>query len=467
MENENRRLIHHYIPNSVPKAQKRMLQEIGAESIEELFELIPEDLRFEGTLDMPEPFLDEVSLSRHMKQILGKNVSCEDNLCFLGGGICQHYVPAVCDEIIHRSEFLTAYAGTGYEDHGRYQALFEYASMVAELVDRDVVTIPTYDGSMAAGTALRMASRITGRDRVLVPELTNPDRLSIVRNYCTPALRVEEVRYDRKTGWLDLNHLESMLGDDVAAVYFEVPNYAGVIEAHGDAISEMAHHVGALSIVGADPISLGVLAPPPQYGAAIVTGELGSLGIHMFYGGGRGGFVATPDEERYVGEIPNRLFGIAPTVDGAWGFGDVAWERTSFAARETSKDFVGTMASLWGIAAGVYLALMGPRGMQEIGNTIMQRSAYAASLLNEIPGVRAPAFDAPHFGEFVVKLEAPGWTVARLNEALLERKIFGGADVSRSFPEMGQAALMCVTEVHSAEDIRTLAAAFRDVLQEV
>ncbi len=465
MDNENRKPVHHYIPNSVPEVQRRMLEEIGADSIEELFELIPEDLRFGGRLNIPEPLLDEYSLSRHMKQLLDRNVSCDENLCFLGGGICQHYVPAVCDEIVHRSEFLTAYAGTGYEDHGRFQAIFEYASMIGELVDRDVVTVPTYDGSMAAATALRMAARITGRGRVLVPELLSPDRSSIVRNYCTPALWVESVRYDRKTGFLDLDHLKSLLGDDVAAVYFEVPNYAGVIESHGDEISSLAHEVGALSIVGVDPISLGVLAPPPQYGADIVTGELGSLGIHMFYGGGRGGFIATPDEERYVSEIPNRLFGIAPTVDKAWGFGDVAWERTSFAKREASKDFVGTMASLWGIAAGVYLALMGPRGMQEVGETIMLRSAYAASMLDEIPGVFAPVFDSPHFGEFMVRLDLPGATVARLNDALLKRNIFGGADVSADFPELGQVSLMCVTEVHSAEDIGVLASAVEEILR--
>lgn len=457
--------VHHYIPNSVPKVQKQMLEEIGAESIEDLFELIPEDLRFEGLLDIPEPLLDEYSLSRHMKRILSRNTSCEDALCFLGGGMCQHYVPAVCDEIVHRSEFLTAYAGTGYEDHGRHQALFEYASMVAELVDRDVVTIPTYDGSMAAATALRMAARITNRKRVLVPELIGRDRLSIIRNYCTPALEVQTVRFDRKTGQVDLEHLESSMEEDVAAVYFEVPNYAGVIEAHVNEISELAHRFGALSIVGVDPISLGVLAPPPHYGADIVTGELGSLGIHMFYGGGRGGFIATPDEERYVSEIPNRLFGIAPTVDGAWGFGDVAWERTSFAKREASKDFVGTMASLWGIAAGVYLALMGPKGMQEIGETIMSRSTYARSLLDEIPGIEAPVFDSPHFGEFMLRFDS-GTTVAEVNEALLKRGIFGGVDLSGSFDGLGQVALMCVTEVHSAADIRTLASALGDVLRE-
>jgi len=186
----------------------------------------------------------------------------------------------------------------------------------------------------------------------------------------------------------------------------------------------------------------------------------------MQYGGGHGGFIATRDEERYVMEYPSRLFGIAPTsVPGEYGFGDVVYDRTSFAVREEGREWVGTAAALWGITAGVYLALMGPQGMAELGEGIMARSRYAMTKLNEIEGIEAPAFHAPHFREFVVRFDGTGRTVAEINAALLDRGIFGGKDLSAEFPELGQSALYCVTEVHARADIDRLAGAVREVVR--
>lgn len=457
--------VHPYIPNSVPEVQEEMLRAIGVEDIEELYALVPEELRCRGKLNLPAPLPDEVSLDRHMQEILSKNTSTREVLSFLGGGCWPHYVPAICDVISQRSEFLTAYAGEPYEDHGRFQALFEYASMIGELVEMDVVSVPTYDGSQAAATALRMASRITGRDVVLVPQNLNPDRRSIIGNYCHPDIEVVEVGFDSETGSLDIEDLEKKLSRKVAAVYFENPSYLGTIETQGEEISCLAHSVGALSVVGVDPISLGILAPPPRYGADIVCGELQPLGVHMHFGGGRGGFIATPDDERFVAEYPLRLFGIAPTVDGAWGFGDVAWERTSFAQRENAKEFVGTMAALWGITAGVYLALLGPQGIRDLGELIVYRSAYAAKKLGELPGVRCPRLSAPHFKEFVVDFSGTGRAAAEVLEGLKMKGILGGIDLSRSFPELGQSVLVCVTEVHTKGDIDRFAGALGEILE--
>jgi len=159
---------HPYIPNSVGEVQAAMLKEIGLNDIDQLYEDIPQALRFKGRMNLPPPLLSECTLRRHVNEVLSKNQNCQDNINFLGGGCWQHYVPAICDEINQRSEFLTAYAGEPYEDHGRFQALFEYQSLMAELVDMDVVNVPTYDWSQAASTSLRMASRITGRREVLI-----------------------------------------------------------------------------------------------------------------------------------------------------------------------------------------------------------------------------------------------------------------------------------------------------------
>ncbi len=458
-------IVYPYIPNSVPEVKARMLRAVGAESADEFYQDVPPELRLGRDLDLPQPFLSEYGLKRHVEGLLAQNRTAGECLSFLGAGCYQHHVPAVCDEVNQRGEFLTAYAGEPYDDHGRFQALFEYASMMGELLDMDVVNVPTYDGYQAAATALRMAGRITGRGRVLLPRTTDPGKLSKIRDYAQPALEIELIGYDPETGGLNLDALQAALSPETAAVYWDVPAYLGFIETQGDQVAQLAHEAGALCVVGVDPISLGVLAPPAAYGADLVCGDIQPLGMHMQYGGGQAGFIASHDEEAYVMEYPSRLFGIAPTsVPGEYGFGDVAYERTSFAQREGGKEWVGTAAALWGITAGVYLALMGPQGMVEIGQGIMARARYAMMGLDQIEGVRAPLFAGPHFKEFAVNFDGTGRTVGEINQALLARGIFGGKDLSAEFPELGQSALYCVTEVHTQADLDRLARAIEEVV---
>ncbi len=451
-----RKFIHPYIPNSVPEVQQEMLQEIGVKAIDEFYECIPVEQKVQGKLDLPDPLLSEAALKRHVEGILARNQPAGNMISFLGGGCWDHHVPAVCDEIAARSEFLTAYAGEPYEDHGRFQALFEYASMMAELLDVEVVNIPTYDGSQAAATALSMACRITGRPEVLVAASTAPDRLSVIKGYLYPDIKVNLFDYDTDTGLADLDDLSARLSNQTAAVYFENPAFLGYLETRGRKISALAHERGALSVVWTDPASLGVLSPPSAYGADLTCGEIQPLGIHMFMGGGRAGFIGAPDDERYIKEYPSRLFGIAPTTHREWGFGDVAWERTSFASRETSKEFVGTASALWGITAGVYLALMGPEGMRELGENCIKRTRYALNKMAELPGIKAPVIGTHFFKEFVVNFDGCGKTVAHINAELLSRGIMGGLDLSQNYPGMGQSALYSLTEKRSREDIDCL-----------
>jgi len=464
---KGKQTVYPYIPNSVSTVKNKMLKEIEAKSADDFYQDIPEKLRLKKKMNLPQPLLSEHSLRRHMEGILSKNKTCQEYLNFLGAGCWQHYVPAVCDEVNQRGEFLTAYAGEPYDDHGRWQALFEYASMMGELLNMDVVNVPTYDWLQAAATSIRMASRITSRREVLISKTISADKLSKIRDYCKPEIKVKLLNYDRETGQLDLNFLKDEISSKTAAVYFENPSYLGFIEAHGDEISKIAHDHGSISIVGVDPISLGILNPPIEHDADIVCGDLQPLGMHMQFGGGHAGFIATRDEEKYVIEYPSRLFGIAPTsVEGEYGFGDVAYERTSFALREEGKEFVGTAAALWGITAGVYLALMGPQGMREIGEGIMQRSCYAILQISKIDGVKCPVFQSIHFKEFVVNFDGAGKTVAEINKALLRRhKIFGGKDLTKEFPELGNSALYCVTEVHAKDDIDRLANAMKEAVQ--
>ena len=464
--NEKHPTVYPYIPNSVPAVKEQMLKEVGAESVEDFYEDVPEKLRLKENMNLPRPLSSEYALKRHVEGILAKNKTCQEYLSFLGAGCYQHHVPAVCDEVNRRGEFLTAYAGEPYDDHGRFHALFEYASMMGELLNMDVVNVPTYDGFQAAATSLRMATRITGRREVLIAKIISADLLSKIRDYCKPEIEIKLIGYDSKTGQLDLDALEAEISDKTAAVYFENPSYLGFIETRGDEISKVAHGHGAVCVVGADPISLGVLTPPADYGADIVCGDIQPLGMHMQFGGGQAGYIATRDEEKYVMEYPSRLFGIAPTsVEGEYGFGDVAYERTSFAVREEGKEWVGTAAALWGITAGVYLALMGPQGMAEIGEGIMAKSRYAMMQMDKIEGVKAPVFQSPHFKEFVVNFDGTGKTVAEINKALLAREIFGGKDLTEEFPELGNSALYCVTEVHTKDDIDRLVIALKEVVK--
>jgi glycine cleavage system P protein (glycine dehydrogenase) subunit 1 len=457
--------VHPYIPNSVPRVRAQMLREIGVEDVAGLYADIPERLRFSGTLALPLPLHSELELRRHVEEMLARNHSCADTLSFLGGGCWQHHVPAVCDEIGNRAEFVTAYYGETYTDHGKLQALFECASLIGELVELDAVSQPTYDWASAAASAMAMAARITGRNIALVPATLAPERRSVIQGYCEPRLRIQETAVDLATGQLDLGALERAMTPDVACVYLENPAYLGTLETRAPEIADLAHAAGALCVVGVDAVSLGVLEAPPRYGADIVCGELQGLGVRMHFGGGLAGFIATPDEERYVVEYPTFLIGLAPTVvPGEYGFGEVMWERISYVQRGESSEYAGTTQNLWAIVAAVYLSLLGPQGLAELGQGIMQRSQYTAKRLSQLPGVTAPALAAPFFKEFVVRFDDTGKTVADINAHLRERGIFGGKNLSAEFPALGQSALYCVTEIHTQRDIDRLVDALGEVI---
>lgn len=448
------KFIHPYIPNSVPEIQEAMLKEIGAKSIDEFYEAIPERLRYTEKLNLPEAKISEQELKIYIEKIVNKNKTCEENISFLGGGCYNHYVPSICDEINGRAEFLTAYAGEPFEDHGRFQALFEYASMMGELLEMDVCNVPTYDWGQAASTSVRMAGRINGRKKALLLGAIDPERLLIMENYCRNFLEFEFVPFDPATGKIDLADLKSKLNADVSSVYFENPSYLGYIEDQGQEIADMAHDAGAIVIVGCDPTSLGILKPPAEYGADIVCGDIQSLGKHIQYGGGQAGFIATHDDETFVAQYPSRIFGLEETsVKGEWGFGDVTYERTSFADRDNCNEFIGTATALWGITAGVYLAIMGPQGMKELGELVLHKSQYAIQKFSEINGVSVMFPETCNFKEFVVNFDKTGKSVKEINQDLLEAGIFGGIDLSKSFSTLGESALYCVTEVITVEDI--------------
>ena len=453
---------------SPPGVVDEMLAEIGLDDVEQLFEQIPQEHRLSRPVELAPAIRAEAALRRHVGEILSRNATCAENLSFLGGGCWQHYVPAFCDEIVSRSEFLTPVWGTPASDFGRNQAWFEYASQLGELVDMDFVGLPVYTWGCAAGNAARMAARLTGRDQLLVPAAIDPERLAVIRNYCAPPelrnhVEVIPVDYDAATGRLDLADLREKLGERTAAVYVENPSYLGVLESEAAEIAALARAAGAETIAGVDPISLGVLAPPGSWGADIVVGTTQPLGVHMHCGGGAGGFIATRDEERYAREYPTLQVSICDTIEpGERTFGVILFEQTSYGSRENGKDWTGNSVYLWAIANAVYMALMGPHGFRDVGRAILQRSHYAARRLDELPGVSV-RFGEGFFKELVVDFGGTGRTVEAIDEGLRERGIFGGKDLSRSHPQLGQSALYCVTEAHAKADVDRLVTALEEV----
>jgi glycine dehydrogenase subunit 1 len=449
---------HPYIPNSVSKTKQEMMQEIGVESIDELYSDIPSKFQLKRRLNLPKP-MSELEVKRQVEALLSKNKTASSTP-FTGAGCWPHHVPTLVDAIVQRSEFLTSY--TPYQpeiSQGMLQALFEYQSLICELTSMDVANSSMYDWASSLGEAVRMAVRLNSRNEVLLPKIIHPERLATLRTYMEPlGTRVKLISYNRQTGQLNLDELRRECSQKTAAVYVENPSYLGFLETQVEEIAEIAHRKNALFIVGVDPISLGAVKPPGEYGADIVIGEGQPLGNHMNYGGPMLGIFACRDQNELIRQMPGRVIGLTTTQDSnRTGFCMALQTREQHIRRERATSNICTNEALCAVASATYLALLGPRGLKELDETIMTKSRYAIQLLSEIRGVKAPVFDAPHFKEFTVNFDKTGKSASNIQRELLKRYlIHGGRDVSREFPELGKTALCCVTEVHSEEEIQRL-----------
>jgi len=407
-------------------------------------------------------------VKRQVESLLSKNTTSQDTPTFLGAGCWPHYVPAVVKEIVQRTEFLTSY--TPYQpeiSQGMLQALFEYQSMICELTAMEVANSSMYDWASALGEAVRMAVRLNNRAEVVVPRIIHPERLATLQTYIEPIkTRVRTVDYHSTTGQLNLEDLKRQISAKTAAVYVENPSYLGFIETQVEEIAEMTHEARALFIVGVDPTSLGVLKPPGEYGADIVVGEGQPLGNSMNYGGPLLGVFACRGETELIRQMPGRVIGLTTTLDGSRRGCCMALQtREQHIRRERATSNICTNEALCALASAVYMSLLGPEGLRELGETIMVKTQYATQLLNGIRGVKAPVFDSPHFKEFTVNFDESGKTVRKIHNALLsQHQIHGGKDLSKEFPELGETFLYCVTEVHTQEDIDRLVRALKRVL---
>lgn len=466
--------VHPYMPNSVPEIKQQLMDELGIKAVSDIYEsIIPEDLLYKERLDLPEPIQSEYELKKHVMGLLNQNVSTEEYVSFLGAGCYKHQIPAVCDEINTRGEFLTAYCGDTYSDHGKMQAIFEYTSMMGELLDADVVSYTTYDAGQSVCSAFCMAVRIhgaAGREKsvILVPDTMNPDIYDQASAYCRNVSRIEKVGHDPDTGLMDMKELkEKLRKGDVAAVFYENPSYLGFFETQAEEIARLAHEYEAICIAQPQVSSLGIVESPMNLGADIVCGDIQPLGMHLQYGGGQAGFIASHQKLEYMEQFPTYMYGIAETDrEGVYGWGRAMNYRCSHGSREKANEYFGTETGLWGITAGVYLASMGPQGMYELGETIVQNIQYLTVRLNEIEGVRANPFGQSNFQEVIVDFNASGKSAAEINAELLKHRIFGGKDLSREFPKLGQCALYCVSELTSQTDMDALVSAVSQIVKE-
>ncbi|MDH5595332.1 MAG: aminomethyl-transferring glycine dehydrogenase subunit GcvPA [Candidatus Bathyarchaeota archaeon] len=460
--------IHPYIPNSIPKIKEEMMRRIGIQSIEELYADVPQRFKLKRRLDLPSP-RSEQEVKRLVETILSKNKTFKDMPIFLGAGCWPHYVPAAVETTIQRTELFTSY--TPYQpefSQGMLQALFEYQSMICEITAMEVANCSMYDWASALGEAVRMAARLTHRTKVLIPKIIHPERKATLETYTEPmGIRIESVGYESETGQLDVEDLKTKISEKTASVYVENPAYLGSIETQAEDISEIVHGHGALFIVGVDPISLGVLKPPGEYGADIVVGEGQPLGNPMNYGGPLLGIFACRDDMRLIRQLPGRTVGMTSTVDGKTrGFCMALQTREQHIRREKATSNICSNESLCAVASAVYLALLGPRGMRELGEAILCKARYAMQLLAKIDGVTTPMFKSAHFKEFTVNFDQTGKTALDVHERLLQRQVHGGKNIAKEFPELGETALYCVTEKHSKEDIDRLALALEAILEE-
>lgn len=428
--------------------RSEMLEAIGVPDIDALFAQIPEEARLKRDLNLP-PGLAEQDVVSLCAGMAGRNKSFYDLTCFLGAGAYDHYIPAVVDSVISRSEFLTAY--TPYQpevSQGVLQSIFEYQSLITSLTGMDISNASLYDGATAIGEAVIMAMSINNRKKAIVSNAVHPNYRQVLRTYVA-GFDIEVVESPYTAGVTDVGQLKNMLDETVSCVVVQYPNFFGSIEPL-QALADAVHAAGALLIVSVDPISLGLLTPPGAYGADIVVGEGQPLGISAGFGGPFLGLFACRKE--YMWKMPGRVVGETVDADGNRAFTLTLQTREQHIRREKATSNICTNQALIALAATVYLSALGKNGLRQVAELSFQKAHYAQKEICSRAGYSVP-WQVPFFKEFVIKCDKP---VAEINEKLLENGILGGLDLGKYYPELENHVLLCVTERRRKDEIDRL-----------
>ena len=439
------------------KDKKEMLAATGVAKIDDLFCCIPEAVRLRRPLDLPAA-QSELELVRTIEAIGRKN-SAAGHLAFLGGGAYEHFIPTVVDSLSSRGEFVSPY--TPYQpevSQGTLQVIFEFQTLICQLAGLDIANASLYDGSTGTAEAVLMAQRITTRNKVVLSRGLHPQFREVVRTYIKNlGVEAVEVGYG-PDGRIDQGALGRLLDDKTAAVVYQSPNFFGVIE-DVRALSGAAHGVKALSVaVVAEAVSLGLLEAPGKLGVDIVTGEGQSLGIPLSFGGPYLGFMACKKE--FLRQMPGRIAGQTVDKDGRRGFVLTLSTREQHIRRERATSNICTNQALCALRATIFMETLGKQGLREMARQNAQKAAYAAGRLGAVPGVKK-RFTGPSFNEFVVELAKP-WPV--VDAGLKAKGLIGGYSLEPAYPELKNAALVCVTEMRTKGEIDRLAQALQEVL---
>jgi len=428
--------------------REQMLETIGVDSIDELFEQIPSGVRLGRPLEL-ERALSEPELVAHLSELAARNVDTGREVSFLGAGIYDHYVPAVVDAVLARGEFLTAY--TPYQpemSQGLLQAIFEYQTAICELTRMDVSNASGYDGTTVAADACYVAKHATGRTKVVLAETLNPQVRQVVKTYA-PGFGLEVIEVPHREGTIDPDELRQA-ATDAACVIFQQPNFFGCLEPAPD-LAAAANDAEALAVAHVDPVSLGVLEAPGAYGCALAIGEGQAAGNYQSYGGPHYGFLAARSE--FIRRMPGRISGETVDIDGKRGFVLTLQTREQHIRREKATSNITTNQTLLALAGLVHLSWLGPQGLRELGETCLALSRYAKERLSDA-GFELVFPERATFKEFAVRVGRPA------REAIQEARAAGvhpGYSLGRDYAGLDDAVLVAVTEKRTTDEIDLLA----------
>ena len=445
-----------YIPNTNDD-ERKMLESIGVNSIEGLFNDIPEEVKLNRELNLNKS-MSEIEVMKYLTNLATQNKTINDLTCFLGAGAYDHYIPSIVDHIISKSEFYTSYTPYQAEiSQGTLQYIFEYQTLISNLTGMDVSNASLYDGGSALGEASIMASNITRKDEIIVSKTVHPDSRRVLETYAhVQGLKLIEI--DELDGTTNLQQLEEKINENTAAVIVQSPNFFGIIE-DIEAVEGITHSVKkTMLVVSVDPISLGILKSPGELGADIVVGEGQSLGIPLSYGGPYLGFIAT--KKKHMRKLPGRIVGQSIDVDGKRAFVLTLQAREQHIRRDKATSNICTNQGLNVLASVVYMVTLGKKGLREVATQSTTKAHYAYDKITAT-GKYKPLFDKPFFKEFAITSNVSG---EKINDELLKENILGGFILENSYPQYENGVLYCVTEKRTKKEIDTLASVLEGII---
>ncbi len=445
--------MHPYMPND--EEIDEMLGYLGLSEIGDLFVDIPGQVKIDS-LPMDQG-MGEIDVIRELHKIGAKNWSACQTTTFLGGGIYNHYVPPAVGEIISRGEFYTSYTPYQAEiSQGMLQTLFEYQSMVSALTGMDIANSSMYDAATGLGEAALMANRITKRDRVLVPEVMDPDKFSTLENYVRGVgMEIERYSLDRETGMHDISSLDQQLDPNTAAVYMECPNYLGIMEENIALVKEMLDDKTVL-IAGINPISLGLIKKPGDYGADVVVGEGQPLGLGMNFGGPLLGIFAA--RVKHMRFMPGRIIGMTEDTEGNRAYTMTLQTREQHIRREKATSNICSNEALCAVATAVYLSLFGKNGLRNLAALNYNKAHSLMDRLCEIDGLERE-FSGDFFNEFVISLDDVD--ISKFYRHMLDRKIHPGIKLEDRINDFPRSLMVAVTEMNTKQEMDDLVEGIR------